>query len=103
MLLASASSGGCLVACVMRAHDVVQGMGGADSPESRLAGALTLAVGASGAWAHVALGREAVARGVHGLAEILLRGTAVGLLAGGLALELVVVLEAHCREAIRAG
>jgi hypothetical protein len=66
-----------------------------NSPEGGLAGA-GLAVAAGAAWrAHVALGREAVARGVHLLAEIGLRAGLVGLLAGGLALELVVVLETH--------
>ena len=67
-----------------------------DSPEGRFAGS-RLTVGASRAAgrAHVALGREAVAGGVHLLAEIRLRAGLAGLLARGLALELVVVLEAH--------
>jgi hypothetical protein len=83
---------------VRHAGDALRG----DSPEGRLAGA-RLAVGTTrAAWrAHVALGREAVAGVVHLLAKIGLRAGLVGLLAGGLALELVVVLEAHdCGSAI---
>ena len=66
-------------------------------PESRLAGALALALAVStrAVWgSHVALRREAIARSVHLLAEVRLRGLVV-LLARGLALELVVVLEGH--------
>jgi hypothetical protein len=67
-----------------------------NSPEGGLASA-GLAVGAARAarWAHVTLGREAVARGVHLLVQIRLRAGLVGLLALGLALKLVVVLKAH--------
>ena len=70
-----------------------------DSPEGGLAGTLAIALRASAAWrAHVALGREAT-RLVHGLAKIGLRDVGVGaLLAGLLALVLLVLLlEAHCR------
>lgn len=64
-------------------------------PEGGLAGA-GLTVAASAAWGtHVVLGREAVAGDAYLLGEIRLRGVGVGLLAGGLALELVVILEAH--------
>jgi hypothetical protein len=70
----------------------------ADSPESRLARTLALAVTTSAAWrAHVALGWEAVAGGVHGLAHVAgLRGLVVHV-ALGLALELVAVavIEGH--------
>jgi hypothetical protein len=69
-----------------------------DSPESRLAGTLAVAIGARAAWGtHVTLGREPTL-GVHGLAKVALGGGGVGLLAGGLALVLFVVLEAHCRD-----
>lgn len=65
-----------------------------DSPEGSLAGA-GLAVGAaSAAWRAHVLGREAVAGGVH-LLEVWLRAGLIGLLALGLTLELVVLLEAH--------
>ena len=76
-----------------------------NSPESRLAGALALALAVSTRavwWTHVALGREAVARGIHLLTEIRLRGLVV-LLALGLALELVVVLEGHVVVVDQAG
>jgi hypothetical protein len=64
----------------------------ADSPESRLASTLALTVATSAAWrAHVALGRKAVAGGVHGLTHVAgLRGLVVHI-ALGLALELVAV------------
>ena len=69
-----------------------------DSPESRLSGALALTVATSAAWrAHVALGREAVAGSVHGLAHVAgLRGRVVHV-ALGRALELVgvAVVERH--------
>lgn len=68
----------------------------ANSPERRFAGPrLTVGPARTARRAHVALGREAIARGVHLLAEIRLRAGLAGLLARGLTLELVVVLEAH--------
>lgn len=70
-----------------------------DSPEGGLAGALAVAIRASAAGrTHVALGREAAGL-VHGLAKVGLRDVGVGaLLAGLLALVLLVLLlEAHCR------
>lgn len=72
----------------------------ADSPESRLASTLALTVTTSAAWwAHVALGREPVAGGVHRLTHVAgLRGLVVHV-ALGLALELVAVavVEGHGR------
>ncbi len=68
-----------------------------NSPKGGLAGALAVAVRASAAWrAHVGLRREAAGL-VHRLAEIGLRDGGIGLLAGLLALILLVLLlEAHC-------
>jgi hypothetical protein len=80
--------------CCVRGAGDAPVAGGGNSPEGGLAGA-GLAVASSAARrAHVALRWEAVARGVH-LLEIGLRAGLVGLLARGLALELVVVLETH--------
>jgi hypothetical protein len=69
-----------------------------DSPEGGLAGALAVAVRAGAARRTHLLGREAAGL-IHGLAEVGLRDVGVGaLLAGLLALVLVVLLlEAHCR------
>ena len=86
-----------------RAASIDPVVGGVHSPEGGLAGALAIAVGASAAGrAHLALGREA-ARLVHGLAEVGLGDAGVGaLLAGLLALVLLVLLlEAHCRGDIK--
>lgn len=72
----------------------VRSMGDAcvDSPESRLSGTLALTIAASAAWrAHVALGWEAVAGGVHGLAHVARLWGGVVHVALGWALELVVV------------
>ena len=73
-----------------------------DSPESRLSGTLALTVTTSAAWrAHIALGREAVARGVHGLTHIAGLRSLVVHIALGLALELVAVtavVEGHVEK-----
>ena len=74
-----------------------------DSPEGGLAGALALTVAASAAWrTHVGLLRETVARLVHLLAHLRLRGLVL-LLARGLLLVLVVVLKRHTAEVDQAG
>jgi hypothetical protein len=63
-----------------------------DSPESGLTGALAGTVTTSAAWrAHVALGREAVAGGVHGLAHVAGLRSLVVHVALGLALVLLFV------------
>lgn len=65
------------------------------SPEGGLVAATVLPILWGTSWTSHVAGRETRGRGVHGLAEVGLRGEGTGLLAGWLALLGVVVVEAH--------